>query len=364
MDRQLVSEIVDEIKTYRGRPLTFMEVCGTHTMSAARFGIRDLLPNPIRLISGPGCPVCVTPVGYVDHALALATQKQVAITTFGDMMRVPGSGPDQSGFPNNLSTARANGADVRVVYSPLDALAMAEENPTQEVIFLGVGFETTAPGLALTIKKANEKRLTNFSMLLAAKTIPETMFQLARADDVALDGFLLPGHVSAVLGYNVYRPFATELKLACSVAGFEPLEMLFGIRSLVRQVMAEQYTVDNCYAGVVKPDGNPIAIRTVYEIFEPCSSVWRGIGEIPHSGLTIKETFAAFDAARKFDVSLPEPKEPSGCRCGDVLKGKIAPEACGLFGRQCTPSSPRGACMVSSEGSCAASYNYRFMEDE
>jgi hydrogenase expression/formation protein HypD len=362
MERDGLDAAVAYIQAYVGRPLTFMEVCGTHTMAAARFGIRELLPDTVRLISGPGCPVCVTPVSYVDHALALATCDDVIITTFGDMMRVPGSDADDDDSPRTLNAVRAAGADVRVLYSPMAALALARENPAKEVVFLGVGFETTAPGLALTVKRASEKHVRNFSMLLSAKTIPAAMTLLATADDIGLDGFLLPGHVSAIIGTEIYRPFAEQHGLACAVAGFEPLEMLRGIAQLVRQVSEGKYRVENCYKGVVKQAGNPTAIAVLKEVFETSAASWRGIGEVADSGLRIRDAFKAFDASKKFTVALSEPKEPKGCRCGDVLKGLIRPEMCGLFGAACTPMSPRGACMVSSEGSCAASYNYGLSE--
>lgn len=358
MDRNRLAPLLNRITSWTGRPLIFMEVCGTHTMAAARFGIRSLLPANVALISGPGCPVCVTPVGYVDHALAIAQKKNVTICTFGDMMRVPASELNDLDPIRNLSAVRAAGAEIRVVYSPLDALRMAEAEPAREVVFLGVGFETTAPGLAASILQARALGLRNFSMLSAAKTIPEAMTVLARSEDLALDGFLCPGHVSAILGTAIYEPFAKDHNLACAIAGFEALEMLDGIACLVEQIKEGNRRVDNCYAAVVKPEGNPHALSILHQVFEPCDDIWRGIGVIPESGLRIREEFASFDAARKFDVHLPAPVEPRGCRCGDVLKGLLRPTQCSLFGTKCTPSNPRGACMVSSEGSCAANYNY------
>lgn len=350
------------LAAYRGPPLTFMEVCGTHTMAIARFGLRDLLPDTVRLVSGPGCPVCVTEVGFVDHALALAAVDGVTITTFGDMMRVPGS-PLADAPNRTLDLARAAGADVRVVYSPLDALDLAARNPDRHVVFLGVGFETTAPALAATVLRARADSRDNFSMLSAAKTIPEALTLLATDEDIALDGFLCPGHVSAVLGTEVYRPLANDYGLACAVAGFEAGEILEGLVALVRQIEAQQLTVDNCYPGVVRAEGNPKARAILYEVFQPADTPWRGLGVIPGSGLEIRPELEAFDAAKRFDVSRPAPEEPRGCRCGDVLKGVIAPRECPLFGAVCTPETPKGACMVSSEGSCAASYYYRLEAD-
>jgi hydrogenase expression/formation protein HypD len=300
-------------------------------------------------------------VGYVDHALALADRKEVTITTFGDLMRVPGS-PGAGGAARTLGNARAMGADVRVVYSSLDALAVAAIEPKRHVVFLGVGFETTAPGLAATVLRAEAQKLDNFSMLSAAKTIPEAMDLLAGADDVALDGFLCPGHVSAILGTEPYRRMVEQHGLACAVAGFEPAEIVRGLASLLRQVKEDAPRVDNCYPGAVRATGNPAARAVMYRGFEPVDAKWRGLGVIHGSGLGIRDAFARFDAARRFDVSLPEPEEPAGCRCGEVLKGVIGPEACSLFGEVCTPEHPKGACMVSSEGSCAASYHYRLEE--
>ncbi|MDJ0763173.1 MAG: hydrogenase formation protein HypD [Myxococcota bacterium] len=360
-----IDQLIETIQSYDGPRLTFMEVCGTHTMAAARFGIRALLPKTIRLVSGPGCPVCVTPVGYVDHALAFAEKKGVVIATFGDLMRVPGSSPqDGDGVPRSLTTARAKGADVRVVYSALDAIEIARKSPQLEVVFLGVGFETTAPALAATILKAAEQDIKNFSMLSAAKTIPEAMDVLSSAEDLNLNGFLCPGHVSAILGSEMYRPLAEKYGLACAIAGFEPGEILCGLNSLISQTMAGKPMVDNCYASVVRDQGNPIAREMMYRVFKPCDSVWRGIGSIRGSGLCIRAELAGFDAAKKFDVSLPRPREPKGCRCGEVLRGVIDPPKCALFGKACTPDAPQGACMVSSEGSCAASYNYQLGEGQ
>ncbi len=262
-------------------------------------------------------------------------------------------------MPQSLANARAQGADVRVVYSPLDALEMAGKQPDRQVIFLGVGFETTAPALAAAIIQAGERNLENFSMLSAAKTIPEAMDVLASADDLALDGFLCPGHVSAVLGTEIYRPVAEKYGLPCAIAGFEPLEILRGLDSLIMQAAAGEARVDNCYKGVVRMEGNPKAREVMYRAFEPCDSIWRGLGSIKGSGLNIRGEYERFDAGMRFSVSLAPPREPEGCRCGDVLKGTIDPTECGLFGVVCTPERPQGACMVSSEGSCAASYNYR-----
>jgi hydrogenase expression/formation protein HypD len=349
--------LADELRAWRGRPLTFMEVCGTHTMAAARAGLRSLLPPTVRLVSGPGCPVCVTPVGYVDHALALAALPGVTIATFGDLLRVPGSWPG-SGAPPSLTTAKAAGADVRVCYSPLDALALARRLRDRQVVFLGVGFETTTPTIAAAIQTAAREGLESFTVLGAHKTVPEAMTLLCTAGELSLDGFLCPGHVSVILGPEVYEPLARDHHMPCVIAGFETVEILRGLAHLVRQAAAGEARVENCYPGPVRPGGNPRARAVAAEVFESCDSSWRGLGEIPASGLRIREAFAHFDAARRFDVVLPEPREPRGCRCGDVLRGVLDPGDCPHFGRACTPDTPVGACMVSSEGSCAARYHY------
>ncbi|MBT3222314.1 MAG: hydrogenase formation protein HypD, partial [Proteobacteria bacterium] len=327
-----------------------MEVCGTHTMAAARAGLRSILPENIGLISGPGCPVCVTDIGYVDHALALAARPNLIIATFGDLMRVPGSVRGNGPAPN-LIGARARGAHVEVVYSPLDAVNLAQKHPSSEVVFLGVGFETTAPTVAAAILRAKSLGLTNFSVLSAHKTIPEAMVALVSTGDLALDGFLCPGHVSIILGPEPYKPLAATHGIPCAIAGFEVVEILRGMAALVQMVVKGEPQVVNCYAGAVRPGGNTKARDIMYEVFAGAHSVWRGLGTIPHSGLTIRGSYESFDAACRFDVDLPEPIEPRECRCGDVLRGAISPDQCPLFGQTCTPDNPRGACMVSSEGS-------------
>jgi hydrogenase expression/formation protein HypD len=353
-------ELLAKLHAWQGPRLTFMEVCGTHTMAAARSGLRQLLPPNVRLISGPGCPVCVTPVGYVDHALALARQPAITICTFGDLVRVPGSAPSHTAGqdPPSLGRARAAGADVRVVFSPLDALALARARPEREVVFLGVGFETTAPTLGAAVMRAADEGLANFSMLVAAKTIPETLEQLASSAELRLSGLLCPGHVSVVLGSEIYRPLAERHKLPCAIAGFEPVEILRGLASLVEQVSAGVARVDCCYAPV-RPQGNLKARAVLERAFVLVDSAWRGLGVIPRSGLALRPELRAHDAAARFAVELPEPVEPRGCRCGDVLRGVLDPVDCPLFGKLCTPECPQGACMVSSEGSCAARYQYR-----
>jgi hydrogenase expression/formation protein HypD len=348
--RGLLEAIAETVAGYRGR-MTLMEVCGTHTMAIYQHGIRALLPEAIRLISGPGCPVCVTPVGYVDHAIALARLPGTIIATFGDMVRVPGSS-------SSLLREKALGADVRIVYSPLDALTLAENNRQQTVVFLGVGFETTAPTVAGSILEARRRKLGNYRVLTAHKTMPTPMAALASDPELQVDGYLCPAHVSAVIGANAYLPLAETHRVPCVVTGFEPLDVLQGVLMLARQTVAGEARVENQYSRFVKPDGNPRARAILEEVFAPCDARWRGIGEIPGSGLEIRDAFADFDAARQLLVTIEEPVEHGGCLCGEILKGKVTPKECPLFRTLCTPEDPVGACMVSSEGTCAAEYKY------
>jgi len=333
------------------RPLTFMEVCGTHTMAIYQNGLRSLLPPNLRLISGPGCPVCVTPVGYVDHAVALARRPETVIATFGDMVRVPGSS-------SSLLREQARSAEVRIVYSPLDAVALAERRPEREVVFLGVGFETTAPTVAGALLEARRRNLGNFSVLCAHKTMPEAMAALTADPDLGVDGYLCPAHVSTVIGADAYRPLAQEHGVPCVVTGFEPIDILQGMAMLTRQALTGEARVENEYSRFVRPAGNPKAQALLAEVFTPADAEWRGLGTIPGSGLALRRAWAELDAARKLPVDVEPPHEPAGCRCGEILKGQIGPRECPLFGKACTPESPVGACMVSSEGTCAAAYKY------
>ncbi len=331
--------------------MTLMEVCGTHTMAIYQHGIRALLPEKIRLISGPGCPVCVTPVDYVDHAVALARRPNTVITTFGDMVRVPGSS-------SSLQREKARGADVRIVYSPLDAVAVAQKNPQKQVVFLGVGFETTTPTIAGSILQAKHLLLSNYFVLASHKTMPAPMAALSADPDLKVDGYICPAHVSAIIGSEAYEPLAREHRVPCVVTGFEPLDMLQGVEMLARQVVAGEARVENQYSRIVKRNGNPKAREILYEVFEPAEARWRGIGVIPGSGLKIRAAYGAFDAARQLPVAVEAPQEHAGCLCGEILKGKVAPRQCPLFRKVCTPEDPVGACMVSSEGTCAAEYKY------
>ncbi len=348
--RGLLEAIAGTVREWPGT-MTLMEVCGTHTMAIYQHGIRALLPDKIRLISGPGCPVCVTPVDYVDHAVALARRPDTLIATFGDMVRVPGSS-------SSLLREQANGATIKVVYSPLDAVALAGHNPERDVVFLGVGFETTTPTIAGAVLEAERRNLGNFFILGSHKTIPVPMAVLASDPQLQVDGYLCPAHVSAIIGANAYQPLVDNQHVPCVVTGFEPLDMLQGILLLARQVVAGEARVENEYSRIVRPDGNPKAREILYRVFEPCTARWRGIGDIPGSGLKLRPEYAAFDAAEQLPVAVEQPQEHSGCLCGEILKGKIRPEECPLFRIVCTPEDPVGACMVSSEGTCAAEYKY------
>ena len=333
------------------RTITFMEVCGTHTTAIYHHGIRSLLPEQVKLISGPGCPVCVTPVGYVDQAVALSRRPDTIIATFGDMVRVPGSS-------SNLLQEQAKGATIRIVYSPLDAVTLAEKNPDSDVIFLGVGFETTAPTVAAAVLTAARKNLNNFYILCSHRTMPGPMAALAGDPELQVDGYLCPAHVSAIIGANAYQPLVSAYRVPCVVTGFEPLDVLQGVLMLARQVVAGEARVEIQYRRVVKPEGNLKARNILYQVFEPCDARWRGIGDIPDSGLQLRPEYYRFDAARRLPVEIEPSIEHQGCLCGDILKGKVCPNDCPLFGTTCTPEDPVGACMVSSEGTCAAEYKY------
>lgn len=333
------------------RSMTLMEVCGTHTMAIYQHGIRSLLPEKIRLISGPGCPVCVTPVGYVDQAIALARRPDTIIATFGDMVRVPGSS-------TSLLDEQARGANVKIVYSPLDAVTLAENNPASNVVFLGVGFETTTPTIAGAILTAEKKKLQNFYVLCSHKTMPAPMAALAGDPELKVDGYLCPAHVSAIIGANAYQPLVEAFRVPCVITGFEPLDVLQGVLMLARQIVAGKAKVETQYRRVVRPEGNLKAQELLSRVFESCDAQWRGIGNIPDSGLRLCEAYSRFDAGRALPVEVEPAVEYDGCLCGEILKGKVLPVDCPLFRTTCTPEDPVGACMVSSEGTCAAEYKY------
>jgi len=348
---QIIIREIEKISVEISERFRFMEVCGTHTMSAARNGLHSLLPKTVQLISGPGCPVCVTQPGYIVAACELA-QRGITVVTFGDLMRVPGG-------ESSLERENASGADVRVVYSPLDSLKYAKEEHDKEFVFLGIGFETTVPTVAATIESAKAQGVTNFSVLSAHKTMPMAMRALLDSPSLRIDGFLCPGHVSVITGTFIYEFIPKEYGIPCAVTGFEPLDILLGIRALLKMRVENRYEVENVYARAVRAEGNEYARRIVESVFEPSDAEWRGIGNIPGSGLTIREEYSEFDAARRHGVTIPNIEPPRGCLCGEVLRGAKEPFDCPLFDKVCNPQSPIGACMVSSEGACSAAWKYR-----
>lgn len=345
----LASKLGKEIAAaVSAREFSFMEVCGTHTMAIFRHGLRDLLPKGIRLISGPGCPVCVTSAEYLDRAIAISRLPDVMMTTFADMLRVPGS-------VSSLEKEKADGRAIAMVYSTEDALDMAVKYPDREIVFLGVGFETTVPTVAASILLAKKRGIKNYSVLCAHKTMPKAMEALVLSRDFAIDGFLLPGHVSAITGIAPYRFLSEEYGKACVVSGFEPADILKSILMLVSQKSPK---VEIEYDRIVEPEGNPVAQRMMDEVFAESDAVWRGIGNIRKSGLKIRREYSYFDAGVKFDVKVKSVKENRACICGEVLKGIKTPLDCKLFAKRCVPEDPVGSCMVSSEGTCAAYYKY------
>lgn len=353
-DKALIRRLSDRIRQASHRPLTIMEVCGTHTMSIARYGLRSLLPQGVRLVSGPGCPVCVTDAGLLSAALALARCPDVTLVTFGDMLRVPAAG-------QSLLSLREQGCDVRIALSPLDALELAQKERERQVVFLGVGFETTAPLTASTVERAKDLGLTNFSVLSGHKTMPQALRALL-GQGCGVGGLLCPGHVAAITGSDSFSFLGGELGIAAAVAGFTPVEILLAVAAIVEMAEAGESNVKNCYPRAVRPEGNPWARQVMERVFRPCDAIWRGLGLIAGSGLALREEYARFDAARRFAAIIeraPIYQDHPGCCCGQVLKGELEPEKCPLFGSACTPAAPCGACMVSSEGSCAAAYKYR-----
>jgi hydrogenase expression/formation protein HypD len=345
----LVREIVDAANRL-DREATFREVCGTHTHAVAASGLRRMLPAGVRLISGPGCPVCVTPVGYLDQALALASLPDTIICTFGDLMRVPSS-------TVTLEQARADGTWIEVMYSARDALTVARDNPDRRVVFLAVGFETTVPTIAAAVAEAEQLGLTNFQILSGNKVIPPAMLVLVQDQELNVDGFLLPGHVSVLTGWEVFVFLATDHGVPGAVVGFSPTDVLRGVLELLEQRIEGAAQVANLYSRAVSPAGNRTAFVLVEKFFEEAPAEWRGFGEIPASGLALREQWSHRDAGL-IEVELPEPHEPPGCRCGDVLRGVIDPPECPLFDDGCTPDTAIGACMVSAEGTCSAWYRH------
>ncbi len=353
-EKALVKRLIEEIHRLLGkreRPVRFMEVCGTHTVSIFRAGLRQLLPEAVELVSGPGCPVCVTPASYIDYALAYAEEPDTILTTFGDMMKVPGSA-------SSLAAAHAVGADIRVVYSPLDSLAVATENPEKRVIFLAVGFETTAPAEAATVIAAKQQGLENFFLLSAQKLVPPAIKMLLDDPETQVDGFLLPGHVAVVTGTSAFEFLPRDYGRPGVVAGFEPLELLRAIYRLAQMTAAGEARIINEYNRAVRSDGNPAARKTMDTVYETIDTEWRGLGKIPASGLAMRTEWSSFDIAAVNPRTVSVTAKPTACRCGEVLRGRVSPPDCPLFGRACQPEHAVGPCMVSVEGVCAAWHKY------
>ena len=351
-DAALARALLDDIRRLVTRPWTIMEVCGGQTHTILRYGLDELLPDAIELVHGPGCPVCVTPIELIDQALALAARPEVTLCSFGDMLRVPGSTGD-------LFAARARGGDVRVVYSPLDAVALALRLPERQVVFFGVGFETTAPTTAMAVRHAADLGLDNFSLLAAHVRVPPALEAILAAPDNRVQAVLAAGHVCTIMGLDEYEPLVTRYRLPIVVTGFEPLDVLEGIRRTLKQLEEGRAEVENAYPRAVPAEGNPAAQAMLADVFEVTDRAWRGIGVIPRSGWRLSEAYRAFDAEHRFSVTDITTEESSLCRAGEVLQGLIKPHQCEAFGTECTPRTPLGATMVSSEGACAAYYLYR-----
>lgn len=354
-DPELAKRLLDQIHAATTRPWAMMEVCGGQTHSIIRHGIDQLLPEGVEMIHGPGCPVCVTPLEIIDRALAIAATPGVIFCSFGDMLRVPGSGRD-------LFSVKSAGGDVRVVYSPLDALKLARENPDREVVFFGIGFETTAPANAMTVYQAARLGVPNFSLLVSHVLVPPAMSAVMESSTCRVQAFLAAGHVCSVMGTAEYPPLAAKYQVPIVITGFEPLDILEGIRRTVVQLEAGRHEVENAYERAVRAEGNVPAMEMLRDVFEVTDRTWRGIGMIPRSGWRLAPKYREFDAELRFDVSDIRTAESSLCRSGEVLQGLIKPHECAAFGKECTPRSPLGATMVSSEGACAAYHAYRRLE--
>jgi hydrogenase expression/formation protein HypD len=351
-DKKNVKAVTAKInRLYPGGSRKLMEVCGTHTMAIARYGLRELMPDGLKLISGPGCPVCVTPTSIINAAVKISEIPGNVIVTFGDMLRVPGT-------EKSLEVCKAEGADVRVLYSVFDMLAMAQKQKDKNFVFISVGFETTTPGIALSVLEAEKRKLSNVFYLVANRLVIPAMDALCSSGEAKIDGFICPGHVSVLIGYGAYNVIADRYGLPCVVAGFEPVDILLAISELIERISKKSGGVANSYRRVVTEKGNVNAMNTMDKVFQPVTAEWRGIGSIPESGLALRNEFIRFDAMEKFQIEPLSSPDPKGCRCGDVLKGVMIPPECGLFGKRCKPESPVGPCMVSSEGSCAAYYKY------
>lgn len=350
-DPKLARGLIESIRALAPEQAVLMEVCGTHTVAIARNGIRDLMPEGSRLSSGPGCPVCVTSNKDIDTVIALCRVPNVTIATFGDMTRVPGS-------TSSLLKEQAAGRSVEIVYSPLDALKLAADNPDREIVFVGVGFETTTPLVAKAIQRAAAQGLKNFSVFAAHKNMPGALEAIINDPRLQVDALILPGHVSTIIGVEPYEFLAKKYGIPGVITGFEAVDVLQGIAMIMRQLHEGRAEIEIAYARGVMPEGNPTARAAIDEVFETCEATWRGLGPISDSGYRIREKYAQFDAVRRFQPEVEPTQDPKGCRCGDVLRGIMAPSECPLFRKVCTPENPVGPCMVSSEGSCAAYYRY------
>ncbi len=351
LNAERIPEAISRLKLGNVR---IMEVCGTHTMSIAKAGIKQLLPANVKLISGPGCPVCVTPTGVINEILSLSEYDDIVIATYGDMMRVPGTRQGDS-----LQRRKAQGARVEIVYSAVDAVELAERMPDKQVVFLGVGFETTAPGTGAAIEIAFERRIHNFFILPMLKLVEPSLRALVAMEDFNIDGFLCPGHVATIIGEKGFTFLTEEYKMPSVICGFEPGDIIVSIYRLLLQISQKTPSLENEYIRAVSKEGNQLAQETIDKYFVPCDSIWRGLGPIKKSGLAIREEYAMFDAVRRFNINMDNNQGEGACRCGDVIKGKSEPADCPLFGRVCVPENAVGPCMVSSEGACAAYYKYQ-----
>ena len=365
-DKALAKKVVDNINILAKRigrinpalarkgVVNLMEVCGTHTVTVFKSGIKQMIPSNVALLSGPGCPVCVTPADLIDKAIFLSRLKGITIATFGDMLRVPGS-------DSSLEKERSKGADVRIIYSGLDALELAKQNPGKKIVLFAVGFETTSPGIACVVDQAHKKGVKNFFILCGHRLIPPAMKALLDGKEIKIDGFICPGHVSTIIGFQPYDFIARDYRIPCVISGFEPLDVLQSVYMLLKQVDKKEAKVENEYRRCVRPEGNPLALKAVFQFFEAVDSFWRGLGLIPKSGLKLKKRYARFDAEKEFDFTLRprRTRKGKGCICAEVLRGVKSPPECSLFGRKCIPERPVGPCMVSSEGTCATHYKYQ-----
>lgn len=354
LGRQMIDAVKNQAEIFvkkHGRKLNIMEVCGTHTVSVSKAGFRDTFRDYIEFISGPGCPVCVTPHEDIDYMIELAKQPNVILCTFGDMIRVPGSN-------STLAAESANGHDIQVLYSPLEALDIAESNPDKKVIFLAVGFETTTPAIAATLDMADKRQIPNYYLYTVHKVCPPVIRMLFEDPDLTVDGLMLPGHVAAVTGREALDFIASEYKMPSAITGFEPLDVLAGVYDIIRMINEDRPAVTNQYTRVVTEEGNMIAWDIINKYYRVTDSAWRGIGIIPNSGLVLRDEYAKYDAKNLFDIKVSDKHNTRGCRCGEVLSGKIKPMDCALFAKVCTPVNPVGPCMVSHEGTCATYYKY------